>query len=167
MKQRTLHLGNTLLKRSPEFDQLSIERLYEGYGEPELDPVTHLDSKPPLPPGVPSHGISPILLGKASKDLTIKEARILLKDCSKALSPSQELKYESRAPLVIRPPEARFECRKPLFFPPDIWTLVFSIWSIIAQRPLFEGFLATQDDMTCEHIDALGILPGQMGSTII
>jgi hypothetical protein len=29
---------------------------------------------------------------------------------------------------------------------------------MFAQRPLFEGFLATEDDMTCEHVDALDIL---------
>ncbi|RAH43562.1 uncharacterized protein BO95DRAFT_393856 [Aspergillus brunneoviolaceus CBS 621.78] len=40
-----------------------------------------------------------------------------------------------------------------------IWTLACTIWSIIAQRPLFEGFLATEDDMTREHVDTLGILP--------
>lgn len=153
-----LHLGNVLLKKPPEFDQLSVERLYEDYGAPELDPVIQLDGKP-LPPGVPSHGIAPIWLGKASEDISIAEARILLTDFGEAFSPSQELKYESRTPLVTRPPEARFEPEKPLSFPSDIWTLACSIWAIIAQRPLFEGFLATQDDMTCEHVDALGILP--------
>lgn len=29
----------------------------------------------------------------------------------------------------------------------------------IGQRPLFEGFLATKDDIICEQVDALGILP--------
>ncbi|KAJ6120432.1 hypothetical protein N7523_004712 [Penicillium sp. IBT 18751x] len=27
------------------------------------------------------------------------------------------------------------------------------------QRPLFEGFLATEDDIICEHVDTLGVLP--------
>ncbi|KAK1146014.1 hypothetical protein N8T08_003662 [Aspergillus melleus] len=56
-----LHLGNILLKMPPDFDQLSVERLYKDYRAPELDPVIHLDGKP-LPPGVPSHGIAPILV---------------------------------------------------------------------------------------------------------
>jgi serine/threonine-protein kinase SRPK3 len=146
-----LHLGNILLKMPLNFDQLSVEKLYEEYGAPELDPVVHLDGKP-LPPGVPSHGIAPLWLGEASEKITLAEARILLTDFGEAFSPSQELKYESHTPLVIRPPEARFEPTKPLSFSSDIW-------AIIAQRPLFEGFLATQDDMTCEHVDALGILP--------
>ncbi|PYI21633.1 kinase-like protein [Aspergillus violaceofuscus CBS 115571] len=155
-----LHLGNILLKLTPHFDQLSPERLYEKYGAPEPEPVIHLDGKP-LPPGVPSHGIVPIWLGAASEKITLPEARILLTDFGESFSCSnlKELKYESRTPLVIRPPEARFEPDKPLSYASDIWTLACTIWSIIAQRPLFEGFLATEDDMTREHVDTLGILP--------
>ena len=100
-----------------------------------------------------------IWLGEASKETTLAEVRVLLTDFGEAFSPSKELRYESRTPLVIRPPEARFEPNKPLSFSSDIWTLACTIWCIIAQRPLFEGFLATEDDMTCEHVDTLGILP--------
>ncbi|PKX99960.1 kinase-like protein [Aspergillus campestris IBT 28561] len=155
-----LHLGNILLKVPPGFDHLSPEQLYENYGQPELDPVVHLDGNP-LPPGVPSHGITPIWLGEASEAITPAEARILLSDFGEAFSCSTDAKYESHTPLVIRPPEARFEPETPLSFPSDIWTLACTIWSIIAQRPLFEGFLATEDDMTCEQVDALGILPAE------
>ncbi|GFF50223.1 serine/threonine-protein kinase SRPK [Aspergillus udagawae] len=152
-----LHLGNILLKVPHNFDQLSVEQLYEKYGEPEVDPVVHLDGNP-LPPGVPSHGIAPIWLGEASEEITLAEARILLTDFGEAFSYPKELKYESRTPLVIPPPEARFEPNKPLSFSSDIWSLACTIWTIIAQRPLFEGFLATEDDMTCEHVDTLGTL---------
>ncbi|RAK75324.1 kinase-like protein [Aspergillus fijiensis CBS 313.89] len=144
-----LHLGNILLKQ-----------LYEKYGAPEPEPVIHLDGKP-LPPGGPSHGIVPLWLGAASEKITLPEAKILLTDFGESFSYSdpKELKYQSRTPLVIRPPECRFEPHKPLSYASDIWTLVCTIWSIIAQRPLFEGFLATEDDMTREHVDTLGILP--------
>ncbi|GFG26633.1 serine/threonine-protein kinase SRPK [Aspergillus udagawae] len=159
-----LHLGNILLKVPHNFDQLSVEQLYEKYGEPEVDPVVHLDGNP-LPPGVPSHGIAPIWLGEASEEITLAEARILLTDFGEAFSYPKELKYESRTPLVIRPPEARFEPNKPLSFSSDIWSLACTIWTIIAQRPLFEGFLATEDDMTCEHVDTLGTLPPEWWKT--
>ncbi|CAG8909601.1 unnamed protein product [Penicillium egyptiacum] len=62
------------------------------------------------------------------------------------------------------PPPARFEPNKPLSFSSDIWTLACTIWSIIAQRPLFEGFMATEDYMTTEHVDTLGILPSEWWS---
>ncbi|KKK22350.1 hypothetical protein AOCH_002883, partial [Aspergillus ochraceoroseus] len=117
-----LHLGNILLKVPPNFDQLSLKQLYEKYGEPELDPVVCLNGNP-LPPGVPSHGIAPIWLGEASERITLSETRILLTDFGEAFSPSKEGKYESRTPLVIRPPEARFEANDPLSFSSDIWTL--------------------------------------------
>jgi serine/threonine protein kinase len=153
-----LHLGNILLKVPPNFDQLSPEQLYEKYGAPELEPVVRLDGNM-LPPGAPSHGIAPLWLGKASEEIPVSETRIFLTDFGQAFSPSKELIYESRTPLVIRPPETRFEPNKPLSLSSDIWTLAYTIWSIVAQRPLFEGFLATEDDMTCEHVDTLGILP--------
>ncbi|KAB8213688.1 kinase-like protein [Aspergillus novoparasiticus] len=152
-----LHMGNILLKSMPDFDQLSVEQLYEKYGAPELDPVVHMDDKPL--PGVPSHAIAPVWHGEASEDITLPEARILLTDFGEAFLDLEELKYESHTPLVIRPPEARFEPNKPLSFQSDIWTLACTIWPIIAQRPLFEGFLVTEDDMTCEHVDTLGVLP--------
>ncbi|KAJ5515581.1 hypothetical protein N7527_007141 [Penicillium freii] len=127
-----IHLGNILLKGPPNFDLFSVDKLYEKYGARAN--YSNLDSNL-LPPGVPSHAITPI-----------------------CFSPPNELRYESRIPLVLRPPEVRFEPNKPLSFSSDIWTLACTIWSIIAQRPLFEGCLATEDDMTCEHVDTLGVL---------
>ncbi|KAJ5543912.1 kinase-like protein [Penicillium frequentans] len=153
-----LHLGNILLKTTPDFDQLSLTQLYEKYGAPESDPVVRLDGNP-LVSGVPSHGIFPIWLGKASEEITLSETRILLADFSESFFHAKEQRYESRAPLVNRPPEARFEPSDSLSFSSDIWTLACTIWTMIAQRPLFEGFLATDDDMTCEHVDTLGVLP--------
>lgn len=153
-----LHLGNILFKVPHNFDQITLEQLFEKYGAPELDPVVHLDGNP-LPPGVPSHGIASVWLGEPCEKITLAESRILLSDFGEAFSYPKELRYESRTPLVIRPPETRFEPNKPLSFSSDIWTLACTIWSIIAQRPLFEGFLATEDDMICEQVDTLGVLP--------
>lgn len=34
-----------------------------------------------------------------------------------------------------------------------------TIWEIIAQKSLFEGFLTNEDDMACQHIGVLGPLP--------
>ncbi|KAJ5086189.1 hypothetical protein N7532_010960 [Penicillium argentinense] len=99
------------------------------------------------------------LLGEASERITLSDTRIVLTDFGKAISHSKEQKYKSCIPSIIRPPEARFEPNKPLSFSTYIWTLACTIWSIIIQRPLFEGFLATEDDMTCEHVDTLGVLP--------
>ncbi|KAL4987793.1 hypothetical protein BDW68DRAFT_187770 [Aspergillus falconensis] len=69
------------------------------------------------------------------------------------LGKANTVKFESRPPLVYRAPEARFESgTTPLSYPSDIWS------------PLFEGFLAREDDITCEHVDALGSLPPEWWS---
>jgi len=159
-----LHRGNILLQPPHEFDHLSTEQLYELYGEPVLEPVNRLDGQK-LPPGVPQHGILPVWLGETSEDVTLLEARILLSDFSETFSPVQEKRFESHTPLLIRPPEVRFEPTKPLTFSSDIWTLACTIWDIIAQRSLFEGFLTNEDDMTCQQIRALGPLPTEWWET--
>ncbi|KAF7122631.1 hypothetical protein CNMCM5793_000656 [Aspergillus hiratsukae] len=153
-----LHRGNILLRPSRAIDKLSTKKFYEQYGEPVLVPVNRLDGQK-LPLGVPQHGILPLWLGEASENITLPEAMILLSDFGEAFSPAQEKKFESHTPLLIRTPEARFEPTKPLSFSSDIWTLGCTIWDIIAQRSLFEGFLTDEDDMTCQQIDALGPMP--------
>ncbi|KAL5356013.1 kinase-like domain-containing protein [Aspergillus floccosus] len=155
-----LHRGNILLQLPSGFDQSTTEELYNLCGEPVLEPVNRLDGQD-LQSGVPQHGVLPIWLGEASENITLPEARILLSDFGEAFFPAQEEKFESHTPLLIRPPEARFEPTKPLNFSSDIWTLACTIFDILAQRPLFEGFLTNEDDMTCQQIDALGPLPAE------
>lgn len=153
-----LHRGNILLQLSHEFNQLSIEALYEEYGKPVLELVNRFDGEQ-LPPGVPQHGILPVCLGNASENVTLPYARILLSDFGEAFSPAREKTFKSHTPLPLRPPEARFEPTKPLTFSSDIWTLACTIWDIVAQKSLFEGFLTNEDDMTCPQIGVLGPLP--------
>ena len=94
----------------------------------------------------------------ARESTTLPEAKIQLADFGEAFSPARQQRFESHTPRVNRPPETRFEPHKPLSFPSDIWSLGCSIWHIIAQISLFDGFLATEDDITCEQVDALGTL---------
>ncbi|KAJ9211896.1 hypothetical protein DTO166G4_6548 [Paecilomyces variotii] len=153
-----LHCGNVLFKPQSNFDNLSTTELYDLYGEPELEPVNRLDGQTP-PPGVPKYGVVPIWLGASSEKITLPEARIVLTDFGQTFSPTREKRFESYTPLLIRAPEARFEPTTPLTFSSDIWTLACTIWEIVAQRSLFEGFLTNEDDMTCQQIAALGPLP--------
>ncbi|KAL3478156.1 kinase-like domain-containing protein [Aspergillus californicus] len=153
-----LHGGNILLEPQSSFDKLFTKELHELYGEPELEPVNRLDGQTP-PPGVPKHGVVPIWLGESSEKVTLPKSRIILIDFGQTFSPTREKRFKSHTPLLIRPPEARFEPTIPLTFSSDIWTLACTIWGIIAQRSLFEGFLTNEDDMTCQQIAALGPLP--------
>ncbi|PIG88669.1 hypothetical protein AARAC_000512 [Aspergillus arachidicola] len=124
----------------------------------EFEPVNRLDGQK-LPTGVPEYGVIPIWLGEASENISLPESRILLSDFGEAFSPAQEKKFESHTPLLIRPPEARFEPTKSLTFSSDIWSLACTIWDIVAQKTLFEGIMTDEDDMTCQQIGLLGPLP--------
>jgi serine/threonine protein kinase len=153
-----LHIGNILLCLPADFDQLSIEELYEKYGSPASEPVIRFDGQP-LESSVPSSVVPPIWLGKASEEFSLPESRVLLSDFGEAYRPSTEYRYNSHAPMSFVPPEARFESECGLSFSADIWTLACSIWIILGQRPLFEDILATPDDITAEQIDTRGNLP--------
>lgn len=155
-----LHIGNILLCLPANFDPLSIEELYEHYGSPAPEPVLRFDGQP-LEPSVPSSAIPPIWLGKASEDLSLSEAKVLLSDFGEAYRPSTEHRCSSHAPMSFMPPEARFEPECGLSFSADIWTLACSMWVILGQRPLFEDILATPDDITAEQVDTRGQLPLQ------
>lgn len=155
-----LHRGNILLRLSRDFDELTTEMLYEKYGEPILEPVNRLDGRE-IPPEVPQHGVIPLWLGEASEDVTLPEAKVLVSDFGEAFCPSHEQKFESQTPLVVRPPEARFEPTQPLTFSSDIWTLACTMWDIMGQRTLFEGLLTNDDDMTNQQVELLGPLPSE------
>ncbi|KAJ5950798.1 uncharacterized protein N7479_009211 [Penicillium vulpinum] len=154
-----LHTGNILLGLPADFDQLSIEELYEKYGSPTLEPVIRFDGQPIKESSIPSSVVPPIWLGKASEEFSLPESRVLLSDFGEAYRPSIEYRYSSHTPISFTPPEARFDPECGLSFSADIWTLACSIWIILGQRPLFEDILATPDDITAEQVDTRGKLP--------
>ncbi|KND88535.1 hypothetical protein TOPH_06868 [Tolypocladium ophioglossoides CBS 100239] len=155
-----LHLGNVLLRLPPAVACMSDEQICREYGEPRLEPVLRYDGER-VPPDVPSHAVLPILLGKPSEDIALFEAKIFLADYGETYSPLREARYISYTPICLQPPETRFESTKPLSFSSDIWTLACSFWEILGQRSLFDGFLATEDDITRDQVEALGVLPAE------
>ncbi|ODA76901.1 hypothetical protein RJ55_07417 [Drechmeria coniospora] len=153
-----LHLGNVLLRLPRQMAEMSDEQIYSTFGEPRLEPVVRYDKKQ-LAPHVPSSGVLPIILGKPSEEITLPEASICLADYGEAHSPGSEARFESHAPLTLQPPESWFEPEEPLSFASDIWTLACAVWDILGHRSLFDGCLATADDITCEQVEILGMLP--------
>ncbi|KAJ9271666.1 hypothetical protein DTO212C5_2091 [Paecilomyces variotii] len=151
-----LHDGNVLVRLPGSMDSLSPEQLYEKYGSPQYEPVVRLD-KCQLPQGVPKNVIVPIWLGKESELVTLSEAQIILTDFGESFMPAAIEQPYSNAPEVLTPPEVYFEERKS--FPADIWTLACTIWAIIAQCPLFEGYNPSADWVIKEQVDCLGKLP--------
>lgn len=149
-----------MLRLPESIDNLSPEQLYEIYGQPNVEPIARLDSKP-LPEGAPTHGVVPVWLGKESELVTLSEARIFLTDFGESFLPSTIPRHYSNTPAILVPPEVYFVPQTPLSFPTDIWTLACTLWSIIGQRPLFEGFNPSADWMIKENVDTIGKLPSE------
>jgi serine/threonine-protein kinase SRPK3 len=124
---------------------------------PESEAVVRLDGKP-LPNGVPAHVFIPGWFGIRSDDIVLGEEKIILSDFGEFFNPHKALRFSSKTLPLLQPPEARFS-DEPLSFASDIWTLACTIWEIFGQRPLFEAFFATDDRVTMEQVEVLGILP--------
>lgn len=156
-----LHAGNILFRLPEGIDQLSTDELYQKHGPPRLEPIERLDGKPLPADRITTHAIVPIWLGKKPELITISEAKILLTDFGESFQPSVTSRHYSNAPGLLAPPEVHhLSCQKePISFPADIWTLACTVFEILGQRPLFEGYSSSADWMTKEHIDAVGELP--------
>lgn len=153
-----LHPGNILLRLPEGLDRLSSDQLYKKYGEPHAEPVVRLDDGL-LPKGVPTHGIVAIWFGKGSELILPSEAGIFLTDFGESYLPSNTARFQSNTPRLLVPPEVYFMPKERLSFPADIWTLACTVWTIIGQRPLFEGFMPSAEWVTKEHVEVFGKLP--------
>lgn len=100
----------------------------------------------------------PIWMGKASKNIEMPEAEVLLGDFGESFMPSSTDRLYSNSPPSFRQPEARFPST-PLGFPADIWSLACLVWDVLGQRPLFESWMATDDEVLADEVDLLGKLP--------
>ncbi|KAK2737609.1 hypothetical protein FQN55_000965 [Onygenales sp. PD_40] len=139
-------------------DRLSPGELYRKYGHPNIEPFVRLDGKP-LSNGVPTHGVVPIWLGRESELVTPSEAKIFINDFGESFLPAISQRRYSNTPAILAPPETFFSLDEPLSFPSDIWSLACTVWDIMGQRALFEGFNPSSDWMIKEHVDTLGKLP--------
>lgn len=108
--------------------------------------------------GVPSQLVVPAWLGKASEDIEEAEAEVLLSDFGESFLASSTSRYHSNSPLSFRPPEANF-LLAPLGMSADIWSLACVIWEVLGQRPLFESWMATTDEVLADQVELLGKLP--------
>ncbi|KAI1861699.1 hypothetical protein JX265_001318 [Neoarthrinium moseri] len=155
-----LHPGNVLLQPQ-DLSSLSVEDLYAEYGSPIREAVVRLDQAP-LSKHVPPYVVLPVWLGKPCEDITVQHADALITDFGEAWQPLACSRLTLNTPCVFRPPEAMFAEaeRRPIGFAADIWTLGCTIYSIFAQRDLFEGFSPDEDDILAENISALGKPPG-------
>ncbi|RCI07397.1 hypothetical protein L249_1365 [Ophiocordyceps polyrhachis-furcata BCC 54312] len=158
-----LHLGNLLLQMPSSLNALSIEQLYERYGQPRREPIVRLDSGAAATtesPEAPSYAVIPLWSGLRCNDLTLDDAKIMLIDFGVAFRPSDKSRFESNSPLVLRPPEPIFEPTTPLTYSADIWSLGCLFFELLAHRTLIDGYyLVYQDMVTSQQVELQGLMP--------
>ncbi|RAL05778.1 kinase domain-containing protein [Aspergillus ibericus CBS 121593] len=157
-----LHLANILLRLPSDMRDMTLEQLRAKTREPARIPVIREDSAP-LDLGVPPEIIVPVWLGLGSDEISLADSEIMIADFGEAFDPQITQQFTAHTPLLIAPPESRFAepggTDDPLSFPGDIWTLACTVWDILGDRPPFEAFPATSDEVTIEHVELLGQLP--------
>ncbi|KAG7413893.1 SRSF protein kinase 3 [Fusarium oxysporum f. sp. rapae] len=154
-----LHLDNILLQLPDRIKRLSPDQLHERHSHPTTVPVTRLDGLP-LDENAPRNAVLPIWLGQKSEDVALADAKILLGDFGESYLPSQEKRQYSNAPIRYRAPETQFpDVCQPLSFSSDIWSLGCLLWNVVGQRPLFDAWTLSEDDILQDQIDLLGEIP--------
>ncbi|KAG6230639.1 hypothetical protein E4U34_000116 [Claviceps purpurea] len=151
-----LHLSNFLLQLPSSLDDLSVEKLYETYGEPNGEEA---------PVGISRrHGsylVTSVCLSVPGREINLAEAKLTLSDFGAAFRPADKSRFISYGDLALRPPEASFEPEKPLDFASDIWSLGFLIFRLLAVRPLIDegGGCALPGQVTAQHFELSGHMP--------
>ncbi|KFY62784.1 hypothetical protein V496_04373 [Pseudogymnoascus sp. VKM F-4515 (FW-2607)] len=154
-----VHLRNVLVKLPLSFDRLSIEQLYEEYGEPETVNITERNGKP-LPRNIAPKAVLPLYLGKDAENFSLSDVRVILSDFGEAFALNEGRPgKDCCTPLPMRPPEARFEPQVALSYSADIWSLAVAIWEILGMKAIFSSEFTTADEMVSNHIDVLGPMP--------
>ncbi|KAL8916565.1 MAG: hypothetical protein Q9208_008436 [Pyrenodesmia sp. 3 TL-2023] len=150
-----LHVRNLLLDLPP-IDGMSVDEIYQHFHTPRKTPV-HREDGAPLGPEVPPYSVIPMQSGISSID--VKDPRIRISDFGEAwiYNPSHP-RQDLNTPVVYLPPETTF-AKEALGFPADVWTLACSIFEIMGERTLFEGFVPDRDDIIAEMVSCLGPLP--------
>ncbi|KAL8724109.1 MAG: hypothetical protein Q9181_006980 [Wetmoreana brouardii] len=149
-----LHIGNILLKTS-DLNELSIDDLYQRFGEPERLAIERID-RAPLDAEVPSHAVIPLWSAVACEDIT--QAEVTITDFSEAYVAGGASRERLNTPLLLCPPEMLLE-KGTISMPADIWTLGCTLVNIVGKKALFEGWAPDNDDVMAELVSAFGKPP--------
>lgn len=148
------------MKLPSNFDNLSIQVVYDKYGEPEIVPITQCNGEP-IPRNVLAQAVLPLFLGKYAEDFSISDAHPLLSDFGEAFTPTSEIRLgqDCHTPPAFRAPEATFESLSPLTYASDIWSLATAIWEIMGMKAIFSTEFVPEDEIIAQHVDVLGPMP--------
>ncbi|KAL8773763.1 MAG: hypothetical protein Q9209_001531 [Squamulea sp. 1 TL-2023] len=140
----------------PHINSMSVDTVYQKFHRPRETKVHRVDGAP-LGPEVPSHSVMPAQVVISCDE--VSDPRICISDFGEAwMNTNMSLEKDLHTPVLYLPPEATFanDC---LGFPADVWTLACSIYEIMGEQPLYEGFFPDRDDIIAEMVSCLGPLP--------
>ncbi len=146
---------HTVLFHLPPIDSLSIGEIYQRFGEPQKTIIERTDGIP-TGPKVPSYSVMPTQLVTPSDG--ISDPRITISDFGEAWLSHTETREELQTPFLFLPPETTF-AKDLIGKPADVWSLGCTLYKILSERPLFEGFMPDKDDIIAEMVSSLGLLP--------
>lgn len=151
---KDLHPRNILLAL-PQINAMTVDEIYNTFHLPRETKTCRLDGAP-LGPEAPVYSVMPAQVIVSCNE--VNDPRILIADFGEAWLNTDGPPKGLNTPVLYLPPEASFATRL-LGFPADVWTLACSIYEIIGERPLFEGFFPDRDDIIAEMVSCLGPLP--------
>ncbi|KAG6126960.1 hypothetical protein E4U12_006172 [Claviceps purpurea] len=159
-----LHLNNFLLQLPSSLDDLSVEKLYETYGEPKkrlLEYPEDMTASKIRDLSLPKYLVTSVCLSVPGREINLAEAKLTLSDFGAAFRPADKSRFISYGDLALRPPEALFEPEKPLDFASDIWSLGFLIFRLLAVRSLIDEVrgCALPGQVTAQHFELSGHMP--------
>ncbi|KAK8046108.1 Srpk [Apiospora saccharicola] len=158
-----IHGRNLLLHSSSFLDGVSVEQLYEAYGDPRTkhEPIVRVGTKtPPTDPGVPSYLSRSTELAKPSHEFTLGEANLLLTDFGSAFRPSDKPRSKALLDHQHHPPESIFEPQSPLPFAGEIWTLGCVIFELVGHHLRSNpSWWVPDEEFIAQLVELQGIMP--------
>lgn len=103
---------------------------------------------------VPKCCVPPAMIFQSSEDIAL--AQILISDFGESFFQNEE-RTELHTPILLTAPEIFFHERASQAS--DVWTLACTLYEILGESPIFEGFMPDHDHAIAEMVSTLGRLP--------
>jgi serine/threonine-protein kinase SRPK3 len=152
-----LHPRNMLF-RSENLDHLSVDEIYQRFGEPRKEKIKRVDGNLPGPQA-PSYYvvIRPLVIHGDE----IRDPRIMIADFSESWLSDTTTRETLNISIVYMAPEATFS-KGQIGKAADVWSLACTVYEILGQHSLFQrSYFFDRDSIISEMVNTLGMLPRQ------
>ncbi|KAL8810773.1 MAG: hypothetical protein Q9223_002121 [Gallowayella weberi] len=134
---------------------MSVDEIYQHFRTPEQRQIHRLDGAP-LGPEAPSFSVMPAQIGIPCNK--VSDPWIRISDFGEAWLNQDMTKHDLATPRAFLPPETTF-AKDSIGPPADVWTLACSIYEMLGERPFFEDWCPSRDDIIARSVECLGPLP--------